>query len=63
MQHSISSEVKNKTAITTHQSALAQIVGALVLAVALIYGVGFASMGVAHNAAPDTRHAVAFPCH
>ena len=63
MQHSISSEVKNKTAITTHQSALVQIVGALVLAVALIYVVGFASMAVAHNAAHDTRHAVAFPCH
>ena len=63
MQQSISSVVKSKTAITTHQSALIQIFGALVLAAALIYGVGFASMGVAHNAAHDTRHAVAFPCH
>jgi cobalt transporter subunit CbtB len=63
MQHSISSEVKSKTAITTHQLALIQIFAAVVLAAALIYGVGFASMAVAHNAAHDTRHAVAFPCH
>lgn len=63
MQHSISSEVKIGTAIASQQSALVQISAAIVLAVALIYGVGFASMGAAHNAAHDTRHAVAFPCH
>ena len=63
MQHSMSSEVKIGSAIASQQSALIQISAAIVLAVALIYGVGFASMGVAHNAAHDTRHAVAFPCH
>ena len=63
MQHSISSEVKIGSAIASQQSALIQISAAIVLAVALIYGVGFASMGVTHNAAHDTRHAVAFPCH
>lgn len=63
MQHSISSVVKDKTAITVGQSALIQIFAALVLGVALIYGVGFASVDVAHNATHDTRHAVAFPCH
>jgi cobalt transporter subunit CbtB len=36
---------------------------ALVLGIVLIYGVGFASIGAVHNAAHDTRHAVAFPCH
>ena len=36
---------------------------AIVLGIVLIYGVGFASIGVVHNAAHDTRHAVAFPCH
>jgi cobalt transporter subunit CbtB len=63
MQHSISSEVKNSSATATQQSTLVQIAVAIILGVALIYGVGFASMAVAHNAAHDTRHAVAFPCH
>jgi cobalt transporter subunit CbtB len=31
------------------------------LGVAMLFAVGF--MDVAHNAAHDTRHAIAFPCH
>ncbi|MBQ31632.1 MAG: cobalt transporter [Deltaproteobacteria bacterium] len=43
-------------------------VAALLMAIAgiaLIYAVGFAqgSGDVLHNAAHDTRHSVAFPCH
>ena len=30
---------------------------------ALIFLVGFAPMSAVHNAAHDTRHAAAFPCH
>jgi len=44
-------------------SVIKQIVGAALLGGVLLYGVGFASMGVAHNAAHDARHAFAFPCH
>ena len=29
----------------------------------LIYGVGFASPMALHNAAHDSRHSFAFPCH
>jgi cobalt transporter subunit CbtB len=29
----------------------------------LLWGTGFAGPGVIHNAAHDTRHAAAFPCH
>ena len=29
----------------------------------LLYGVGFSTITVAHNAAHDTRHATGFPCH
>lgn len=29
----------------------------------LVWGVGFAGPDSIHNAAHDTRHAVAFPCH
>ena len=29
----------------------------------LIWGVGFSHIDVFHNAAHDTRHSMAFPCH
>ena len=29
----------------------------------LIWGVGFSHINVVHNAAHDTRHSAAFPCH
>ncbi len=52
-----SAEAKSTT------SALAQTFAALVFGMLIIYGVGFAPMGIAHNAAHDVRHSVAFPCH
>ena len=39
-------------------AALAMIFGIFVLA-----GVGFAGASVIHNAAHDSRHSFAFPCH
>ena len=44
-------------------SVLAQTFAALVFGLAIILVVGFAPMGVAHNAAHDVRHGIAFPCH
>ena len=40
-------------------------VGALALIVGLgfVYLVGFAPVSAVHNAAHDTRHTAAFPCH
>ncbi len=35
----------------------------LTFGVFLLYGVGFAMPSMLHNAAHDTRHSVAFPCH
>lgn len=35
----------------------------IVAGVLLIFAVGFSHISVAHNAAHDTRHAAAFPCH
>lgn len=37
--------------------------GALLLGLALLYVVGFAPLPAVHNAAHDTRHTAAFPCH
>ncbi len=39
------------------------ILAALVLGFVLIYTVGFAASASVHNAAHDTRHGLAFPCH
>lgn len=36
---------------------------AAVLGVVLVFGVGFAHPEMLHNAAHDTRHSLAFPCH
>lgn len=44
-------------------SAAAQVFTALALGLTLLFVVGFSSMDVAHNAAHDTRHSFAFPCH
>ena len=40
-----------------------QLIAAALLGLILLFGVGFAPMDIAHNAAHDTRHSVAFPCH
>ncbi len=42
---------------------LPQVLGVMLFGAAILYGVGFASADVAHNAAHDTRHVFAFPCH
>ncbi len=36
---------------------------AALLGLFILYGVGFASPDVLHNAAHDTRHSLTFPCH
>jgi cobalt transporter subunit CbtB len=38
-------------------------VGAMLMGTALLFLVGFAPMPAVHNAAHDTRHSAAFPCH
>ena len=46
---------------------LAEVAGPVLLAallgVFLLFGVGFSHIEALHNAAHDTRHASAFPCH
>lgn len=36
---------------------------AALLGAAILFGVGLANSDTIHNAAHDTRHAAAFPCH
>jgi cobalt transporter subunit CbtB len=61
MQQSITSTAQNSSTVAVSRSAVTQIFGALILGMAMLFAVGF--MDVAHSAAHDTRHAIAFPCH
>lgn len=36
---------------------------AALLGAFLVWGVGFSPIAALHNAAHDTRHSLAFPCH
>ena len=56
---SISSE--QQIAVTS--LPIVQTIGALAFGVIILFAVGFAPIDVAHNAAHDTRHTLAFPCH
>jgi cobalt transporter subunit CbtB len=42
---------------------VAPAVAAVLLGVFILFGVAFAGPQVIHNAAHDSRHAFAFPCH
>jgi cobalt transporter subunit CbtB len=44
-------------------SAIVPAIVAALFGAFLIWGVGFSSMEIFHNAAHDTRHSNAFPCH
>ena len=44
-------------------SATLQIIATSLIALVVLYGVGFSEMDIAHNSAHDSRHSVAFPCH
>ena len=48
---------------TTSLARLWPALSAAVLGLVILYGAGFAPQSAAHNAAHDTRHSAAFPCH
>ena len=58
-QVSANQSVQVKPAVST----LTQNVAALIFGTLVLFAVGFLPMEAAHNAAHDTRHALAFPCH
>lgn len=61
MQTTTSTSVTQTSAVSL--STGLQIAATILLGTILLYGVGFASSDVAHNAAHDARHTFAFPCH
>ena len=50
-------------AVGTRASAAAAALLAGLLGLFLLWGVGFSHLSAVHNAAHDTRHSNAFPCH
>jgi cobalt transporter subunit CbtB len=50
-------------ATTSRTAGLASAVVATLLGAFLVLGAGFAPISAVHNAAHDSRHAFAFPCH
>ncbi|MFI8334977.1 cobalt transporter subunit CbtB [Pseudomonas taetrolens] len=50
-------------ATSTRSQRLAVAIGATVLGAFLVYFAGFSHIEAVHNAAHDTRHSAAFPCH
>jgi cobalt transporter subunit CbtB len=60
----LSPTMSTAAAIPTIKIATAaQALLAAMLGVTLLWAVGFSQISVLHNAAHDTRHSNAFPCH
>ena len=51
------------TAIGARTNATVAALLAALLGLFLLWGVGFSHLSAFHNAAHDTRHSNAFPCH
>lgn len=59
----IHNSVSISTSSVSAGSRRAAGLAALLTGAALLFLVGFAPMPAVHNAAHDTRHSAAFPCH
>lgn len=57
----ISSDASTGVASRSERLAAASV--AALIGLAAIFGVGFSHIPALHNAAHDTRHSMAFPCH
>ncbi|MCR6722948.1 CbtB domain-containing protein [Agrobacterium fabrum] len=51
------------SAVSVKTASVAQSLTAIVLGLFVVGFVGFSHVEAVHNAAHDTRHANAFPCH
>lgn len=52
-----------QAATVSAASPLVQTSAAMLFGAVILFAVGFLPTEAAHNAAHDTRHALAFPCH
>ncbi|MBY0611502.1 MAG: CbtB-domain containing protein [Beijerinckiaceae bacterium] len=58
-----SSAPASREGVASRSSVVLQAAAAILLGVFVIGMVGFSQASVLHNAAHDTRHSNAFPCH
>ncbi|MBV1872709.1 MAG: CbtB-domain containing protein [Gammaproteobacteria bacterium] len=57
------SPVTEASQASSRRAVLLQNIAALAFGAVILFAVGFLPLSAAHNAAHDTRHTVAFPCH
>ncbi|QOF91360.1 CbtB domain-containing protein [Pseudomonas lundensis] len=57
------SRTQSATSTSTQSQRIVAAVGVAVLGAFLVYFAGFSHIDAVHNAAHDTRHSSAFPCH
>ena len=55
--------IHQSTTVAINQSAKLIAVFALIGGLGIVYLTGFSHADAVHNAAHDTRHSMAFPCH
>ncbi|MFO0996866.1 MAG: CbtB-domain containing protein [Alphaproteobacteria bacterium] len=60
--HTVARTNELSSAVGAGSRAAAAVIAAL-LGTFIVLGVGFAHLETVHNAAHDTRHSFAFPCH
>ena len=60
---SIGSQPQAGSHATARSQTLVAATMAALLGLFLVWGVGFSPIEALHNAAHDTRHSLAFPCH
>ncbi|MCD5990997.1 MULTISPECIES: CbtB domain-containing protein [Pseudomonas] len=60
---SISTTSHSANTATTQSQRLTAAISAAILGACLVYFAGFSHIEAVHNAAHDTRHSAAFPCH
>lgn len=60
---SISTTSQTSSNVNTQTQRLTAAISAMILGACLVYFVGFSHIDAVHNAAHDTRHSSAFPCH
>jgi len=56
-------EITSENSTNAAAFSITQTMGAIAFGIIILFAVGFAPMDAAHNAAHDTRHTFAFPCH
>ncbi|SFH39176.1 CbtB domain-containing protein [Pseudomonas sp. NFACC45] len=57
------STARTASSSTTLSQRLSAAIFASILGAGLVYFAGFSHIEAVHNAAHDTRHSAAFPCH